>query len=157
MTYHARALGAAHLNNLALARASIDSLDALHDRLAASNEAYWAEQVAIEALEARAALKMAESNRSGALADMLEAVVREDATEKNAVTPGPVVPAHELYADMLMEAKRPDEALREYRASMAKEPNRYRSLNGAMTAATLTGNAAAAADYRRQIVKLTAN
>jgi uncharacterized membrane-anchored protein len=87
---------------------------------------------------------------------MREAVAREDATEKSSVTPGPLVPAHELYGDMLMEAKQPAEALREYRASMAKEPNRYRALNGAMLAARATGDRTAAADYAKQIEKLTA-
>ena len=156
MTHLTRALGASHTGALPLAQSSIDSLDFIHNQLVTSGDVYWAEQVAIQALEARAALRFAEGKRGDAMTAMGEAVVREDATEKSSVTPGPLVPAHELYGDMLMEAKQPADALREYRKSLAKEPNRYRSLNGAMTAATLTGNATAAADYRRQIVKLTA-
>ena len=156
MTYLTRALGAAHTGALALARGSCDSLDAIHDQLVAAGDAYWAEQVAIQALEAWAALRLAEGRRDDAMASMREAVAREDATEKSSVTPGPLVPAHELYGDMLMEAKQPAEALREYRASMAKEPNRYRALDGAMLAARATGDRAAAADYAKQIEKLTA-
>ena len=43
---------------------------------------------------------------------MREAATREDATEKSAVTPGPLAPARELLGDMLMELKRPAEAQR---------------------------------------------
>ena len=46
VTYFARALGASHLADTALARASIDSLAAIRDRLLARGEAYWGEQVA---------------------------------------------------------------------------------------------------------------
>jgi hypothetical protein len=157
MTYVARALGSAHVGELTQARGSIDSLTAIHDRLIASGEVYWAEQVAIQALEARAALRLAEGRRDDALADMREAATREDATEKNAVTPGPLVPAHELFGDMLMEIKQPANALSEYRMSLVKEPNRFRSLYGAMTASRATGDRKAEADYASQIDKLTSS
>jgi predicted negative regulator of RcsB-dependent stress response len=61
---------------------------------------------------------------------MHEAVVREDATEKSAVTPGPLAPARELLGDMLLELDRRDEARAEYRATLAKEPNRRHALQG---------------------------
>jgi len=155
MTYLTRALGSAHLGDVSRTRSSIDSLTAIHDRLAASGEAYWAEQVAIQTLEARAALDLAESRRDAAVTGMREAVMREDATEKSAVTPGPLVPAHELFGDMLMELNQPTDALVEYRKSMIKEPNRFRSLYGAMKACRATGDKKSAADYASQIDKLT--
>jgi hypothetical protein len=155
MTYVARALGGAHVGDLAITHASIDSLTKIHDRLVASGEAYWAEQVAIQTLEARAALGLAEGRRDGAVASMREATTREDATEKSAVTPGPLVPAHELLGDMLMELEQPADALAEYRKSMIKEPNRFRSLYGAMKASRATGDQKTAADYASQIDKLT--
>jgi hypothetical protein len=70
---------------------------------------------------------------------MREAVVREDATEKSAVSPGPLAPARELMGDLLMELGRPAEALAEYRLTLRKEPNRYRSLHGATLAARAIG------------------
>ncbi len=155
MTYLTRALGSAHLGDGRRARTSIDSLEAIHDRLGASGESYWAEQVAIQTLEARAALDLAESRRDTAMAEMREAVAREDATEKNAITPGPLVPAHELFGDMLLDVNRPADALVEYRRSMVKEPNRFRSLCGALKASRATGDAKAAADYASQIDRLT--
>ena len=124
MTYFARALGAAHTGDLANVRVSIDSLAAIQKRLVAQNEPYWAEQVAIQHLEAQAWLDFAEKRNDDALAKMRAAADREDATEKAAVTPGPLAPARELLGDMLMELKRPEEARAAYRATLQREPNR---------------------------------
>jgi hypothetical protein len=128
MTYFARALGASHTGDLAKARASIDSLTSIQQRLSARGEAYWAEQVAIQNLTARAWLDLAEHRDNDALTLMREAASREDATEKSAVTPGPLAPAHELLGDMLLELERPADARAEYRATLEKEPNRRHSL-----------------------------
>jgi hypothetical protein len=51
----------------------------------------------------------------------------EDSTEKNVVTPGPVMPARELLGEMLLEMQQAA-ALKEFEAAMQKEPNRFRSL-----------------------------
>lgn len=134
MTYLARGLGAAHTGNLGDAGGCIDSLGAIHARLVSQGEAYWAEQVAIEQLEARTWWHFASGRTDSGLVAMHDAIVREDATEKNAVTPGPLASAHELMGDLLMELKRPREALVEYRATLVKEPNRYRAVHGAAIA-----------------------
>ncbi|MFL5558226.1 MAG: hypothetical protein ACJ794_06310 [Gemmatimonadaceae bacterium] len=128
MTYFARALGASHTGDLAKARSSIDSLASIQQRLATKGEAYWAEQVAIQHLAARAWLDLAERREGDALAHMREAVVREDATEKSGVTPGPLAPARELLGDLLIALNRPDEAKAEYRATLRKEPKRRHAL-----------------------------
>ena len=130
MTYFARALGASHTGDLSKAKLAIDSLASIQQRLSAKGEAYWAEQVAIQNLEARAWLDLAERRESSALTVMREAVTREDATEKSAVTPGPLAPARELLGDMLMELKRGAEARVEYRETLKKEPNRRHALRG---------------------------
>jgi hypothetical protein len=128
MTYFARAIGASHTGDIAKAQSSIDSLAAIQRRLSASGEPYWAEQVAIEHLGAKAWLDLAARRETEALAGMREAATREDATEKSAVSPGPLAPARELLGDMLMQLNRPTEAAAEYRATLQKEPNRRHSL-----------------------------
>lgn len=128
MTYFARALGASRMGDLANAKSAIDSLGSIQRALSAKNEAYWAEQVAIQQLAAQAWLDVAEHRENDALRRMREAATREDATEKAATTPGPLAPARELLGDMLMELKRPNEAMEEYRATLRKEPNRRHSL-----------------------------
>ena len=156
MTYFARALGAARLGRATDARPAVDSLAAIQRRLIAQNEPYWAEQVHIQRLGAQAWLDLAEGKRSDALARMTEAATREDATEKNAVTPGPLAPARELLGDMLMELGRPADALAQYRRTLAKEPGRYRALDGARRAATAAGAKTDAASYSRALEQLTA-
>ena len=128
MTYFARALGASRTGNPAKAQAAIDSLASIQQRLSATGEGFWAEQVAIQHLAARAWLDLAERRETDALARMREAAAREDAIEKNAVSPGPLAPARELLGDMLMELNRPAEARAEYRATLQKEPNRRHAL-----------------------------
>jgi hypothetical protein len=54
-----------------------------------------------------------------------------------------------------MELKQPADALVEYRKSMVKEPNRFRSLYGALKASRATGDKESVADYASQIDKLT--
>ena len=154
MTYFARALGASHTGRLAEARQSIDALRDIHDRLAKANEGYWAEQVAIQRDGASAFLAWAEGRTADAIATMRAAAVREDATEKNAVTPGPVAPARELLGEMLLEAKQPAEALREFQATLKKEPNRFRAVYGAARAAALAGDRASARTYYGQLLKI---
>jgi hypothetical protein len=155
MVYFARALGAAHTGDLVNARASIDSLSAIQQRLRAGGEMYWAEQVTIQQLSAQAWLNHAEHRDESALVLLREAAQREDATEKSAVTPGPLAPARELLGDLLMDLKQPRKALAEYRAVMLKEPNRYRALEGARHAASAVGERAAATSYTKRLKKIT--
>ena len=66
----------------------------------------------------------------------------EDKNEKHIVTPGRIVPARELLGQMLLELKRPAEALKEFEASQIREPNRFHGFAGAAQAAAQSGNSA---------------
>ena len=57
-----------------------------------------------------------------ALALMKDAADHEDRADKSAVKPGPIKPARELLGEMLMESKRPAEALAAFEAVLGKEP-----------------------------------
>jgi tetratricopeptide (TPR) repeat protein len=154
MTYFTRALGAAHAGSLAEARRMTQALADSRNRLAASNEAYWAGQVAIQYQGAVAFVALAEGRTAEALALMREAAAREDATEKNAVTPGPIAPARELLAEMLLDLKQPAQALTEFRATLEKEPNRFRAVYGAAKAASLAGDPATARNYYGELLRI---
>lgn len=155
MTYFARALGASHVGALTDARAAVDSLSAIQRRLESEQEKYWAEQVAIQQLAAQAWLDHAEHRDEVALAGMRQAAEREDATEKTAVTPGPLAPARELLGDLLMDLRRPSDALLAYRTVLVREPNRFRALDGARRAAAGAGDRKAEAGYAALLRKLT--
>ncbi len=66
------------------------------------------------------------------------------------------VPASEMLADMLLEMKRPDEALKQYEADLKLNPNRLNGLRGATQSAELAGKAAQASQYRAELEKLCA-
>src|SRR4029453_13252174 len=97
-------------------------------------------EVEISRLEVAAWSTLAQGKRDEALALMRSAADAEDKSEKHIVTPGRILPARELLGDMLLELKRPAEALKEYEASQVREPNRYRGLYGAGQAAAQSGN-----------------
>ncbi len=94
---------------------------------------------------------MSEGRTDSALSQMRQAVAREDATEKNVVTPGRLSPAREMLADMLMQLGRPAEALIEYQRTLDKERNRYRSLTGGVRAAKEVGDKPAEKVFRAKL------
>ncbi len=156
MTHFARALGASHTGALTEARTSIAALQDIHTRLVEAGEAYWAEQVAIQREGATAFLALAEGRTAEAVATMRAAADREDATEKSAVTPGPITPARELLGDMLLGLKDYTGALAAFQSTLTKEPNRFRAVYGAARAARLNGNTAAARAHYAELLTICA-
>jgi tetratricopeptide (TPR) repeat protein len=90
-------------------------------------------------------------NKEAGLSLMKAAATMEDSTAKHPVTPGEVLPAGELYADMLMEMKDFKNALKEYNAVLEKSPARFNSLYGAGLAAKKLGMEEKAAGYFKQL------
>ena len=97
----------------------------------------------------------ARGGSAAGLAGMREAADREDRQEKHITTPGRVLPARELLADMLMEAGQPAAALAEYETSFQRDPNRFRGLYGAGRAAEAAGASAKATMYAKRLIELT--
>jgi cytochrome c-type biogenesis protein CcmH/NrfG len=70
------------------------------------------------------------------------------------VTPAPTLPAYELLGDLLMEQKRPAEALDAYRRSLESNPRRYNSLLGAARAARALDDAPQTGAYYKQLLEV---
>jgi len=154
MTHFARALGAARSGDPAAAQKDAERIAALRDELKAAKNEYWANEVEVMRLSSLAWAALAQKSADEALVLMRQAADIEDKSEKNIVTPGRLLPAREQLGDMLLEMKRPAEALKEYEASQAREPNRYRGLYGAGTAASLSGDKAKAKQYFARLVDM---
>ena len=154
ITYFARGLGAAHLNDGAGARAAIGALDQIHDKLAGQGEDYWAQQTDIQRRAVTATLALAEGHADEALADMRAAADLEDKTQLASVTPGPLAPTREMLGEMLLARGRPAEALAAFEATLVQEPNRFWSLYGAAQAARGAGDAAKARGYFQKLATL---
>jgi tetratricopeptide (TPR) repeat protein len=147
----AKALGAARSGRLDVAQAAVDRLVAIRDQLQQQKNAYWAEQANIQSIAARAWLAQAGDRHAEALELAREAAAREDATEKHPVTPGPIIPARELLAELLLEQSRPSEALTEIERSLTIAPNRHRALVMAAAAADAAGDPKRAAAFRKTL------
>ena len=157
MTWFARGLGAARLGRAPAANESATALMQIRERLLKAGENYWAQQVEIQELEVEAWAKLAEGKKEKALWQMKSAAELEDATEKSAVTPGPLAPARELLGEMLLVMKEPTQALEQFEATLTKEPARFRALYGAGRAAQLSGSREASQRYFGELLKVCAH
>jgi hypothetical protein len=75
--------------------------------------------------------------------------------DKHPATPAPVLPARELLANLLLEAKDPA-ALQAYEASLKTEPNRFRSILGKARAAKAAGDLETSREAYKRLVTLSA-
>ena len=153
ITYFARALGAARAGDPEAAKADIARLRELCDKLREAKDAYWSEQVDIQAAIAAAWVLYAEGKKDEALKAMSDAADAEDRTEKHPVTPGVPKPARELYGEMLLDSGNTKEALTAFEATLKKEPNRLGAFTGAARAAAQLGDASKARQYFGKIVE----
>ena len=126
--HFARAIGAARSGDLAIARDAVRRLEQLHQSLVDQKSAYWADQVEIQRLQAAAWLARAEKKDDEALQLARQSADLEGRTEKHPVTPGAIIPARELLAEMLLESGRPADALKEIDLDLATAPNRKNAL-----------------------------
>jgi tetratricopeptide (TPR) repeat protein len=156
LTHFARAIGAARGHDSAVARTEIDNLRMITGALAKAGgpQTYWSKQVEIQRLAASAWLARELGDTAEALRLAASAADLEDITAKPPVTPGAVLPARELYGDLLLETGRAAEAARAYQASLRRQPNRARSLLGAARAAQGAGDRTAALRSYHQLLRL---
>ena len=154
IVWFARGLGAARSGDPARARQDLARIEALRDGMTAARSLYWAHQSEVQRLAVAAWIARAEKRDDEALGLMRASAEAEDETEKHPVTPGPIKPARELLAEMLIEVGRPASALQEVEASHRVEPNRFQGLYVAARAAELAGESTKARVYYVRLVDL---
>ena len=157
IVHFARGIGAARSDKVESARSELAVLSKLRDSLDETVLPYWREQVFVQAQAVEAWIALAEGRESDALRLARATANREDAVDKHPVTPGEVVPARELLADMLLAVGQPGPALVEYRSVLQSSPNRFNALLGAGRAATKAGDAASASDFYSRLLKQSAH
>lgn len=156
ISHFARALGAARSGKPEAAKADVQKLAELRDKLRDAKDNYWSGIVDIQRQVAAAWVLYAEGKHDEALNAMSAASDAEDKTEKHVITPGPLAPARELYAIMLLDRGMTKDALAAFEATKAKEPNRFQGFAGAAKAAEILGDKDAARRNYQQLVTLTA-
>jgi len=154
ITHFARALAASHLGRPDDATADVEALKSLR---AGVENSYWAQQVEIQEIAARAWQAYARGDTEQALETMRQAATLEASTEKHAVTPGEVLPAAELLGDLLFETGHFEEALEAYRSALRRAPGRYNSLHGAGQSARAAGDDSVAVEYFNELLLIADN
>ena len=157
MNAFGRGIGASMSQDPAAAQVEVKRLQALRDAAAAMKIGYWVEQIDIQAEVVRGLATSAAGQRAEGIEILRKAAAREDATQKHAVTPGLLFPAREVLAYAILDWGAPADALREFEAVLAKEPNRYRAFAGAAKAAEKAGDAQKAAYYSARVLELTSD
>lgn len=148
-----RALGAVHIRDLNSARAALAELKANHTALLEKGKTYQARQVQVQMLASEGWIQFLQGNKKEAIRLMTEAAEREDATEKDSVTPGEVVPARELLGDLYLEIGEPTKALEAYEADLKTHRRRFNGLYGAGLAASKSGDTKKAIAYYQELIE----
>ncbi|HYF31077.1 MAG TPA: tetratricopeptide repeat protein [Chitinophagaceae bacterium] len=151
IVHFARLMGMAHTNNLAGANNELNTLKNIRDKLLEQKDQYKADQVEVQIKTGEAWIALKKGDQARALELMQQAAALEDATEKHPVTPGEVLPAREMLADMYLALQQPDKALETYEQDMKRHPNRFNGVYGAGLAAEKSGNLQKAEQYYTQL------
>jgi hypothetical protein len=157
ITWMAVGIGSARSGNLDRAAQAEHTLASLRDS-AASQNIYWSNQIEVQRREVAAwiAEKTAEKNGkdSDAITTMRSAAELEESMDKSPVTPGAIIPAREMLAELLTVHNSPQEALAEYQAVLKIAPNRFNAVYGAAGAAEAAGNATVANQFLRKLTEI---
>jgi Tetratricopeptide repeat len=147
--YWARAIGSAHLHKPEDVRKDIAAIESIHQTLV-KNKSDFADAVEGDRKQAQAWLAFAEGKYDDAVEALRPIADKEDSTGEEPEA----VPAREMIADMLMEAKRPQQALAEYQTDLKLHPNRFDGLYGAARAAEADGKQTDASEYYALLLKV---
>jgi tetratricopeptide (TPR) repeat protein len=145
----ARAIGSAHLRKPADVRKDLAAIESIHKKLATEKSAF-ADAVEDDRKEAQAWLSFAEGKDDDAVEAMRPIADKEDSLGEEPEG----IPAREMIADMLLEARRPQQALAEYQIDLKLNPNRFDGLYGAARAAEAAGKPNDASEYYALLLKV---
>jgi tetratricopeptide (TPR) repeat protein len=147
--YWAKAIGAAHLHQPEEVRKDVSAIQTIHQKFESEKKQDFAEATENDLKQAQAWLFFAE----GRYDDAVEAL-RPMADKEDALGDEPQgIPTREMIAEILLEAKRPQQALAEYQNDLKLNPNRFNGLYGAARAAEQAGKQSAAAEYYALLLK----
>jgi tetratricopeptide (TPR) repeat protein len=148
-TYWARAIGNARSGNLAAAKKGLAEIEAIGKGKVKHKNNYDSDWVEMLQREASAWVLHGDGKNDEALAALRKVADHEDSVGEEQTS----MPARELLADLLLELKRPADALAEYRGDLKFNPKRFNGLYGAARAAEMAGQTSQAAEYYALLIK----
>src|SRR5229473_3033978 len=150
ITHWARAIGAARSGNVAAARKDLQQIEDIRKEFLAEKKMEYAEAVGADYQEAAAWVAHAEGKDEEAINSLRTLA---DKADKLGEEPEGI-PAREQLADLLLEARRPQQALVEYQTDLKLNPNRFNALYGAARASEAAGKQKDAAEYYALLLKV---
>ena len=153
--HFSRALGFANTGNPSAAKKELDILVSLRDRLTSAKNSYESGQVTIQIEAIKAWIEYSKGNSEEAIAYMKVASNLESKTSKAAVTPGEIIPADELLADLYLALNKPKEALETYKINLNGHPSRFNGIYGAAKAAQNLNDIEQATYYFEELIRLS--
>jgi tetratricopeptide (TPR) repeat protein len=148
-TYWARAIGNARSGSLAAAKKDLAEVEAIGKSRVAHKNRYDSDFVEMLREEASAWVLHGDGKNDEAIAALRKVADHEDSVGEEQTS----MPAREMLADLLLELKRPADALAEYRGDLKFNPKRFNGLYGAARAAEMAGQTSQAAEYYALLIK----
>jgi tetratricopeptide (TPR) repeat protein len=108
----------------------------------------------IQAREGAAVAAHAAGDAAGVVKEMEAAVAIEDSIDSLSQPPYPIIPAHELYASMLLEMGRPGEARKHFEETLRRTPGRPKAIAGIARAGEAMGDTAAARSQYTRLIEM---
>ena len=102
ISWAAIGVGSARSGNLERAAQAEQTLASLRDTVAKENNVYWSNQVEVQRREVAGWIAEKGGKAGDAITIMRSAADLEESMDKNAVTPGAVIPAREMLAELLL-------------------------------------------------------
>jgi tetratricopeptide (TPR) repeat protein len=149
-------IGGARSGNLDRADQAEKALAALRDETAKRDNQYWSKQIEVQRREVAAWILEKKGKGDEALSAMRSAADLEDTMDKSSVTPGAVIPARELLAELLLLEHNARQAFVEYETVLKSAPNRFNALYGAAQSAAAFGENTTALEYYKKLTETTA-
>jgi hypothetical protein len=147
--YWVKAIGAAHLHQPDEVRKDVNAIAAIHERFVSLKKEDFAEATENDLKQARAWLAFAEGKYDDAVETLRPMADKEDALGEEPEG----IPTREMIAEILLAAKRPQQALAEYQTDLKFNPNRFNGLYGAARAAEEAGKQSDANEYYALLLK----
>jgi len=153
--HFSRALGFTNTGDSSSAQKELEILVSLRDRLNDAENSYESGQVTIQIEAIKGWIEYSKGNSDKAIEYMKLASNLENKTSKAAVTPGEIIPADELLADLYLVLNRPEEALKAYELNLKGHPFRFNGIYGAAKAAQQLNDTKLAIYYFEKLIKLS--
>jgi hypothetical protein len=150
-----KTVAAARSGDLAAAHTALAQLEAKAKKHAGEKKGNYtgAPDTQIQLHEAEAWVAFAEGKIEEAMKELRAAADSEDSQRLDSF----LITAREMLAEMLLEAKRPTDALLEYKTALAHAPGRFNLLLGAGRAATAAQQTAEAHTYFAKLLEICGN